>query len=277
MKNQINLMNQLQELILTRDEHMQTSAGEHLDSLDASIDDLISKIEMPGKGIFQRLYKRNHIVMSAMVKNACAACGLKLPISQVQQVRQAKTIQTCANCGRILFNEDEDAPRHVEGASRADPRKTGIQRFGAEELCIPNMTAKTPAEAIRALADAMVQHHFVSNAPGLVAAAMEREAMYPTCLGQDVAFPHVRGVEGGGLTLAIGTSKDGIDWDGQGEIVHVVCFSVIPVAVSPFYLRLMAALTDAFRKKGNIELLTAADDPVALWKALVKSTRYSVK
>lgn len=277
MKHQLNLMNQLQELILTRDEHMQTGVAGHMEALDANIADLMARLEMPGKGVYQRLYKRNHIVMSAMVKGCCAACGMRLPISQVQQVRQAKTIQTCANCGRILFNEEEDAPRHVDGAPRTDPRKTGIQRFSAEELCVPRMKAQSPAEAIRELADAMVRNQFVSNAPGLVAAAMEREILYPTSLGHDVAFPHVRGVEGGGLVMAIGTSENGIDWDGKGEKVHIVCFTVIPVAVSPFYLRLMGALGDAFLKKDTIPGLIAADTPAVLWKAISKATRHTVK
>ena len=35
MKSQINLLNQLQELVLTRDEHHQTGDGSHMEALDA--------------------------------------------------------------------------------------------------------------------------------------------------------------------------------------------------------------------------------------------------
>ena len=41
MKSQINLLNQLQELVLTRDEHHQTGDGSHMEALDASIDALV--------------------------------------------------------------------------------------------------------------------------------------------------------------------------------------------------------------------------------------------
>jgi mannitol/fructose-specific phosphotransferase system IIA component (Ntr-type) len=85
----------------------------------------------------------------------------------------------------------------------------------------------------------------------------------------------VRGVEGGGLTLAMGVSKTGIDWD--GENVNIVFLSAIPVAVSAFYLRLMAGLTQAFTKESNRKALLEAKDSAALWKALQKATRTTVK
>ena len=47
MKHQINLLCQLQELILTRDEHHHTGDGTHLDSLNDSIDALASWSRSP--------------------------------------------------------------------------------------------------------------------------------------------------------------------------------------------------------------------------------------
>jgi mannitol/fructose-specific phosphotransferase system IIA component (Ntr-type) len=123
----------------------------------------------------------------------------------------------------------------------------------------------------------MEANRFVSNAPALVKSAMERENVLSTAMGDGLAFPHVRGVEGGGLTLALGVSEKGIVWDADGSKVHVVVFSVIPVAVSAFYLRLMANLTDAFKKPENLELVKSAKDSAELWKNLVKATRYAVK
>ena len=117
-------------------------------------------------------------------------------------------------------------------------------------------------------------NHFISNADSLVAAAMDREAVLSTAM-EDVAFPHVRGVEGGGLTLAMGVSKEGVDW--AGETVHLVFLSAIPVAVSAFYLRLMAGLAQAFSKKDVRTAAIASKDAATLWKTLVKATRHTVK
>ena len=278
MKNQINLLNQLQELIFTRDEHHQTGDGSHMDALSDAIDQLADKLDPQPKALYTRLYKKDHIVMSPMTNGCCAVCGMRLPISQVQQVRLGKTIQTCASCGRMLFNEEEDAPKYIHGRpARGEPRKTGISRFSAEELMVASLAATTPQQAIAELAKVMAEHKFVSNPEALVTFAMERESMLSTAMGDGFAFPHVRGVEGGGLTLAIGLSEKGIPWDAAGTLVHVVVFSVIPVAVSVFYLRLVAMLCDTFRRKDNLALVLGSKDSASLWKNIVKASRYSIK
>lgn len=279
MKSQLNLLNQLQELVLTRDEHHQTGDGSHMDALDASIDALVGKLGPQPRGLYQRLYKKDHVVMAPMVNGCCAVCGMRLPISQVQQVRLAKTLQTCSGCGRIIYNEEEDAPRSVaEKPARGEPRKTGISRFSAEELMVCDLKAVTRQDAVRELADAMEKGRFVSNPGALVAAAMERESMLTTAMENGLAFPHVRGVEGGGLTLALGVSRNGIEWDpSDGAKAHLIFFSVIPVAVSAFYLRLMAGLMDALSKQDNRDALLAAKTPADLWKTFMKATRYTIK
>ena len=109
MKSQINTLRQLQELVLTRDEHNQTGDGSHLDALNDSIAALQQKLAPQMAGVYDRLYKKNHIVISAMTNNCCAVCGMQVPIAQVQQVRLGQHLVTCSSCGRILFAADEDA------------------------------------------------------------------------------------------------------------------------------------------------------------------------
>ena len=275
MKSQINILRQLQELVLTRDEHHQTGDGSHLDSLNDSIDELQAKLEPQVRGLYDRLYKKNHIVLSAMSNNCCAVCGMQVPIAQGQQVRLAQHLVTCSSCGRILFAVEEDAARNVAEAPDRDNPKTGISRFSAEELMVVDLDAATREGAIAKLAAAMEEHKFIANADSLVTAALERESVLSTAMADGLAFPHVRGVEGGGLTLAMGVSKEGIDWN--GEKVNIVFLSAIPVAVSAFYLRLMAGLSQAFSKAANRDAVLAAGDSTALWKALVKATRTTVK
>ena len=274
MKSQINILRQLQELVLTRDEHHQTGDGSHLDALNDSIDTLQKKLEPQVAGLYDRLYKKNHIVISAMSNNCCAVCGMQVPIAQGQQVRLAQHLVTCSSCGRILFADDEAVTNVSEAPDRDDP-KTGISRFSAEELMVVDLNCKTREDAIAKLSEAMEKNGFISSAENLVAAAMERESVLSTAMEGGIAFPHVRGVEGGGLTLAMGVSKKGVDWD--GEKVNIVFLSAIPVAVSAFYLRLMAGLAQAFSKEANRKSVLDAKDSAALWKALQKATRQTVK
>ena len=113
MKSQINILRQLQELVLTRDEHHQTGDGSHLDALNDSIADLQQKLDPQVAGLYDRLYKKNHIVISAMTNNCCAVCGMQVPIAQGQQVRLAQHLVTCSSCGRILFANPEDAAQNI--------------------------------------------------------------------------------------------------------------------------------------------------------------------
>ena len=209
MKSQINTLRQLQELVLTRDEHNQTGDGSHLDALNDSIDALQSKLQPQVAGIYSRLYKKS-----------CAVCGMQVPIAQGQQVRLGQHLVTCSSCGRILFATDEDAVLNTAEAPDRDNPKTGISRFSAEELMVCDLGAATREQSIEKLAHAMEAHGFISSAENLVAAALERESVLSTAMEGGLAFPHVRGVEGGGLTLAMGVSKEGIDWD--GEKVNVI-------------------------------------------------------
>lgn len=275
MKSQINTLRQLQELVLTRDEHHQTGDGSHLDSLNDAIDNMQKKLSPQIAGIYERLYKKNHIVISAMTNNCCAVCGMQVPIAQGQQVRLAQHLVTCSSCGRILFAADDDAARNVSEPVDRDNPKTGISRFSAEELMVVGLDVDTREEAIAQLAGAMEKGGFIKNADNLITAALQRESVLSTAMGEGIAFPHVRGVEGGGLTLAMGVSRKGIDW--EGEKVNFVFLSAIPVAVSAFYLRLMSGIIQTFSKEANRKSILEAADSAALWKALQKATRITVK
>ena len=276
MKSQINTLRQLQELVLTRDEHNQTGDGSHLDQLNDSIDALQAQLLPQVAAMYQRLYKKSHIVISAMTNNGCAVCGMQVPIAQGQQVRLGQHLVTCSSCGRILFADADDAVRNVAEPSRDDEPKTGVSRFSAEELMVVDLGKADRVEAIETLAKVMEKAGFINNADSLVTAAEERESVLSTAMGESLAFPHVRGVEGGALTFALGISKEGIDWDGENK-VNVVVLSAIPVAVSAFYLRLMSGLVQSFGKEANRAALLASADSAALWKALCKATRATVK
>ena len=275
MKSQINTLRQLQELVLTRDEHNQTGDGSHLDALNDAIDAIQRRLDPQVAGLYARLYAKSHIVISAMTNNCCAVCGMQVPIAQGQQVRLAQHLVTCSSCGRILFAADEDSVVNTSEAPDRDNPKTGISRFSAEELMVCGLGPVTREQAIERLAATMQEHGFISSAENLTTAALEREGVLSTAIEGGLAFPHVRGVEGGGLTMAVGVSREGIDW--CGETVHAVFLSAIPVAVSAFYLRLMAGIAKSFAKESALKTLLDAKDPAALWKALQKATRVAVK
>lgn len=276
MQSLINHLLQLQELVLILDEHRATGNGEHLSRLTQNVEQLADGLPVQVKGFVQRLLKKDHIVMAPMHNGSCAICGMRLPISQVQAVKQGKDMQTCPSCARILYESLESARWVGEVHSRSEPRKVGIARFSAQSLMVPNLKATTRNDAILELANAMQDARFIDDAGKLVTAALERENILSTGMENGLAFPHVRGVEGGGLTLALGTSQNGIKFD-EEHTANIIFFLTIPTAVSAFYLRLVSGLSEAFLKQPNRASLLAATNSENLWKALTKATRYTIK
>jgi len=273
----INHLIQLQELTLIRVEQRTQRGGERLDELNASVDSLSGQLPADVQGTVGRLLKRDPLFIVPMSNGCCTGCGLKLPTSHIQAVKISEHVQVCPICTRILYHQEGSA-RHVGKAPRrTEPRKIGISRFSAPSLMIPRLNAATRDEAIREMAAKMQTEGFVDDAQKLVEAALRREAIVSTAVDHGLAFPHVRGVEGGGLTLGLGISPKGIKFDGHDKtLTKMVFFLVIPTAASAFYLKLLAGLAETFADAEARKALTAEEEPDKLWKALVKLTKKTI-
>jgi len=161
---------------------------------------------------------------------------------------------------------------------RFEPRRPGIARFSSPTLMMPNLKATERDKAIAEMARKMAEEGFVDDSEKLIKEAIKREAIINTAVDHGLAFPHVRGVEGGGLTLALGISHKGIRANpSERTLTHIFFFIVIPTAASVFYLRLLAGIVQTFSKKNEREKLLEAQTPEELWAALVKTTRNNIK
>lgn len=280
MQAVVNHLIQLQELILIRDEQKVHSGGErspHMEELDKSIATMAGQLPEDVRGRLERLVKKDRNVMAPIANGVCAACGMMLPISLVQAVRMLREIHNCPNCARMLYFQETGARRLSKRESRLAPPKAGVSRFSAEELMIPRLAAKDFEGAIGELAKAMESGGFVERADMLVEPALRREAIISTVVDHGLAFPHVRGIEGGGLALALGISREGIKAPDGNATAKIIFFIVIPTAASAFYLKLLAGLTETFRKEEARKAVLAEKDRDGLWKQLVRQTRATIK
>ncbi len=280
MQKIINHLVQLQELTLARAEQETTMPGAQLSQLDTAIQALFDDLPIDIQSTFSRMLKKDPLAIVPVSNKNCSACGMSLPASLIQAVRSAEKLQMCPNCGRFLYYTTM-APRRTAAASsgrrRNDPPKVGIERFSAPDLMIARLEATDRDGAIAELCHLMEEKQFVDNGQLLCEEALKREAIVSTAVDQGLAFPHVRGVEGGGLTLACGVSEKGIKFGGPSRtLTRIIFFIVIPTAASAFYLKLLSGLTEAFRKEDAREKMLAAESPEALWKTLVKATKSSV-
>jgi len=272
MEKQILILRQIQHLVLIKEEDVSVGAGEKADTLSEKIAKLAAKLEPEAADAYGRLFAKNRIFMSPISKGNCSACGLAVPTSKLQHILGKDRLIVCGNCGRILYAPDVKATgvRPTE----PDPRRA-LSRFSAPELMVPHLKATTREEAIRELAGALAKENVISDPAAIIKASLDREKILTTAVGNGLAFPHMRGVEEGVLTFAAGTSPTGIEWG--GEIVHLVFFTVLPVVASPFYLKLLAALTKTFEDGVKLPFVLSAPDAPTLWKELNKSTRVAIK
>ena len=274
----VNHLIQLQELAHIREEQ-KVAVGSHvLDDLDKSIKEMTDKLPNDTRQLFNKLLKKDRNVIVPISNAGCAVCGMKLPISLVQAVRLGKELHLCPNCARVLYYPEIALRRVDKARRRMEPQKVGISRFSSHTLMIPRLTARTKPEVIRELAFKMEDAGFVDRADILVDEALRREAILSTAVEHGLAFPHVRGVEGGGLTLALGISPKGVSFTNHSrKLTHIVFFLVIPTAASAFYLKLLAGLTETFMDPEARKKLMKEDDPDKLWKILARTTRAHIK
>ena len=166
------------------------------------------------RALFEKLHKRDRVIIVPIAEAICSICGMKLPISLIQAVRLAREIQSCPTCAHMLFYPESAARRLRQPSRRTEPPKLGISRFSAPTLMNPQLASDNKEGAIRELASRMEQEHFIDSAEKLVEGVLQREAILGTAVDHGLAFPHVRGVEGAGLAFALGISRKGIAFDG---------------------------------------------------------------
>lgn len=274
----INHMLQLQDLIFARDQHMASMPGSRLTQLDASINALLDDLPSENRSHFEKMWKKVGLAIVPISKGVCSACGMMIPVSQVHAVHAADALYTCPSCARYLYFT-ESAPRRVAAQKklRSEPPQVGVARFSSPKLMMPKLKAASRDDVLEQICTAMEKENFVDNGRRLFEESLRREVIASTAVDQGLAFPHVRGVEGGGLSLALATIPKGVKFgEGAKAATKIICFISIPTAASAFYLKLLAGLTQTFRDESAREQLLAAETPEELWKALVKTTRLTI-
>lgn len=278
MKKTINDLIQLQQLIQARDEQSAAEKSGRLKELNKAIEAISADI--PPKYIkhFSNLQARGQAAIVPISHNACTGCGLALPISLTHKVSGAKEIHTCPNCTRILYTPPKDLPTRIaEPSSRFAPPKIGISRFSAESLMLPNIKADGRETALATICNHMQETGFINDGVNLTERALQRESIVSTAVDHGIAFPHVRGVEGGGLALALATSKKGFHFDPDSRrLTRIIFFVSIPTAASAFYLKLIAGLSQTFSQEKYREKLLECKDQEDLWKQINHLTRKTI-
>lgn len=271
----VNQLIQLQDLIFTRDQQS-AATGSRLTALDASIAQMMGELPVEISDHFKRALTKSNIGIAPVTNGVCSACGMGLPVSQVPLVRAGETLHRCRNCMRFIYHQEGAVRRLGQRRSRNEPMQAGIARFSSPDLMV-NLSATDRDGALRELCEKLQAEGFVDSAEKLFDEALKRETTMSTAVEFGLAFPHVRSVEGGGLTVALGVSKKGIKFNPEARhLTRLIFLVVIPTAASAFYLKLLSGLAQTFGDADARDSLIKSASPEEIWKTLLKSTRLTI-
>ncbi len=276
MNSVLNHLIQLQELDFALAEQKTANPQAPLTQLEDAIAQLRAQLPDQVLSRYQRLQQNSALAVVPVANGACSQCRMGVPLGIVNAVRAGEELQTCGHCGRFLFWQ-EVTPRQPKKSGGDKLPRAGIARFSSPKLMLPRLAATTRDAALGELAELLARQGFVEEPGSLVEMALRREAMVSTAVENGLAFPHVRNVEGGGLTFAVGLHEKGIDFGGaDGQASRIIFFIVIPAPASAFYLRLLAGLVRTFSEAEARQTLLECATPDAMWKTLAKLTRQTI-
>jgi mannitol/fructose-specific phosphotransferase system IIA component (Ntr-type)/DNA-directed RNA polymerase subunit RPC12/RpoP len=267
---------QLQDLVAARAQQLASMPSQRLQQLEKSIKTLDDELPIELKTHFNRLLQKSIEAIVPITGGKCSGCGFALTKTMVNSVAAGDELNRCPNCTRILYKPDVPLTRRSPRRRWGDPVKRGVERFSAPELMIASLKGTTKEEILQEMCENLRAEGYIENCTDLHDAALRREAIVPTAVEHGIAFPHVRGVEGGGLTLTLGISKKGVVFGGDKRS-KIFFYMVIPTAASAFYLKLLSGLTQSFATKEALDSLLNAKTQEELWKALTKATKKMIQ
>lgn len=125
----------------------------------------------------------------------------------------------------------------------------------------------TPAKplAISALADLATTDLPAHDRVAFIRAALEREDVTPTAIGQGIAIPHARSAAIEHCRVAVGVMPNGVRWGAaDGQPVRLAMLIVAREADHTEHLRVMAGLAVFLRRPGLADAIAGLTDHAAI-------------
>ena len=91
-----------------------------------------------------------------------------------------------------------------------------------------NMTVKTKEEALKGLAELLLEQAYISEVDGFIKDIYDREAQGKTGIGNFIAIPHGKSESVNKIGVAIGINNEEIPWESlDGKGVKVIILFVV--------------------------------------------------
>ncbi len=132
-----------------------------------------------------------------------------------------------------------------------------------------SLKAKDKIGALEELLDILVKKKLIENKKVILTRIIDRERLDSTAIGHHVALPHARVNTGGDIAVAVGRSKEGIDFDSvDKKKVHLIILVVWNPSLPGLFNHLFAGLAQFLRRSGFRQRIFAAKNQSELYKVL---------
>jgi PTS system nitrogen regulatory IIA component len=137
-----------------------------------------------------------------------------------------------------------------------------VLKHTSPELFLPSLEAGDKAGILAELVNGLVAGSpNITKQDAILQMLESREALGSTAVGPGVAFPHGRTLAVQRLTVLVGRSQKGVDFDSvDGEPTHLFFVLIAPPQDSGHkYIKSLAALTDRLQDAALRDKLMAAE------------------
>ncbi|MBN1504595.1 MAG: glucosyl-3-phosphoglycerate synthase [Candidatus Eisenbacteria bacterium] len=198
---------------------------------------LLTKAEEQGKvAILSELNRSMNLITKEdeyyRVHNLKIEGTQRPPMITVNAYQQARGI---SEEDLVIFGDLETSER------REYQKVSGLLR---ENLIKPDVVATTKREAIRELVEKLAEEGAVSSVKDALEALMTREDVLSTGIGMGLAIPHAATEATRELTLCVGISAEGVEFESlDGEPVRLIFLVLCPPSERAKYLSTLASLS----------------------------------
>lgn len=121
--------------------------------------------------------------------------------------------------------------------------------------------------ALEELLDVLIEQKLIKNKELILTRIIDRERLESTAIGHNVALPHARVDTGGEIAVAIGRSKEGIDFDSVDyKKVYIIILIVWNPSIPGLFNHLFAGLAQFLRRTGFRQRIFEAKNQAELFK-----------
>lgn len=134
-----------------------------------------------------------------------------------------------------------------------------------QDHVVMSLASKTSIEAIQELAQVLRGADGVVDFDAFLNGALEREKEQTTGAGDCIALPHARTDAVSQMVVALGLSKEGIDFQSaDGKPVRIVFLIGVPLSSVTPYIRFLARLTKVFCNPSSRDMILGTADAQTL-------------